>query len=62
MHNFYFQSMYPSSSFVPDGYFFFCSAGKVFAAPYSKTYDTTTQNWHYTRIGNYEETGDICTF
>ncbi|MDA2491848.1 hypothetical protein PDN70_30530 [Bacillus cereus] len=55
------SSIHHGSQFIPEGYFFICSAGKVFAAPYSKTFIPTTQNWHYTRIGNYQETGETCS-
>ncbi|MHA4090874.1 hypothetical protein ACX16A_27055 [Bacillus cereus] len=61
MYRSYLPPIHHGSQFVPDGYFLFCSSGMVYAAPYSKIFNPTTQNWHYVRIGDYQQTGETCS-
>ncbi|MCD4647431.1 hypothetical protein AR454_01865 [Bacillus mycoides] len=59
MHSSYLPPIHHHSQFNPDGYFVFCSVGKLYAAPYSRIFNPSTGYWHYVRLDKKKESPQL---
>ncbi|MBL4978826.1 MULTISPECIES: hypothetical protein [Bacillus] len=51
---------YAEDYIKPDGYYMFCSAGKVITQPYVIYFDPERREYIYQGLGNWTDTGFRC--